>query len=81
MALLLTVATGAWAQDPDPISLTSSANGTVWTLSSMPANITAADVTAPTAVENLKCTALPRSECGVAMSKLSSKYTTESLVV
>ena len=185
MALLLTAATGAWAQDPDPIDLTSSANGTVWTLSSMPeynveleleyynypaatltaaptaktdllftgqpldlitagtatngtlyyalgtadaapteesdwstdvptasaagkyyvwykvlgddthngidpagpltvtvkANITAADVTAPTAVENLKCTALPRSECGVAMSKLSSKYTTESLVV
>ena len=36
MALLLTVATGAWAQDPDPISLTSSANGTVWTLSTMP---------------------------------------------
>jgi hypothetical protein len=81
IALLLTAATGAWAQDPDPIDLTSSANGTVWTLSSMPANITAADVTAPTAVENLKCTALPRSECGVAMSKLSSKYTTESLVV
>ena len=36
MALLLTVATGAWAQDPDPIGLTSSANGTVWTLSTMP---------------------------------------------
>ena len=82
IALLLTAATGAWADDdPAPTSLTSSANGTVWTLSSMPANITAADVTAPTAVENLKCTALPRSECGVAMSKLSSKYTTESLVV
>ncbi len=38
MALLLTVATGAWADDdPAPISLTSSANGTVWTLSTMPA--------------------------------------------
>ena len=36
MALLLTVATGAWAQDPDPIDLTPSANGTVWTLSTMP---------------------------------------------
>ena len=37
MALLLTVATGAWADDdPAPISLTSSANGTVWTLSTMP---------------------------------------------
>ena len=36
MALLLTVATGAWAQDPDPIDLTSSADGTVWTLSTMP---------------------------------------------
>ena len=37
MALLLTVATGAWADDdPDPIDLTPSANGTVWTLSTMP---------------------------------------------
>ena len=36
MALLLTVATGAWAQDPDPIDLTPSAYGTVWTLSTMP---------------------------------------------
>jgi hypothetical protein len=30
------VATGAWAQDPDPIDLTPSADGTVWTLSTMP---------------------------------------------
>ena len=38
IALLLTAATGAWADDdPAPISLTSSANGTVWTLSTMPA--------------------------------------------
>ena len=36
MALLLTLATGAWAQDPDPIDLTPSADGTVWTLSTMP---------------------------------------------
>ena len=36
MALLLTVAMGAWAQDPDPIDLTPSADGTVWTLSTMP---------------------------------------------
>lgn len=36
MALLLTVATGAWAQDPDPIDLSPSADGTVWTLSTMP---------------------------------------------
>jgi len=36
MALLLTLATGAWAQDPDPIGLTPSADGTVWTLSTMP---------------------------------------------
>ena len=36
MALLLTVATGAWAQDPAPIDLTPSADGTVWTLSTMP---------------------------------------------
>ena len=36
MALLLTVATGAWAQDPDPIDLTPSADGTMWTLSTMP---------------------------------------------
>ena len=36
MALLLTAATGAWAQDPDPIDLTPSADGTVWTLSTMP---------------------------------------------
>ena len=37
MALLLTAATGAWADDdPAPISLTSSADGTVWTLSTMP---------------------------------------------
>ena len=36
MALLLTVATGTWAQDPDPIDLTPSADGTVWTLSTMP---------------------------------------------
>ena len=36
MALLLTVVTGAWAQDPDPIDLTPSADGTVWTLSTMP---------------------------------------------
>ena len=36
MALLLTVATGAWAQDPDPIELTPSADGTVWTLATMP---------------------------------------------
>ena len=28
--------TGAWAQDPDPIDLTPSADGTVWTLSTMP---------------------------------------------
>ena len=33
---LLTAATGAWAQDPDPIDLTPSADGTVWTLSTMP---------------------------------------------
>ena len=31
-----TQATGAWAQDPDPIDLTPSADGTVWTLSTMP---------------------------------------------
>ena len=36
MALLLTAATGAWAQDPDPIDLTPSADGTVWTLATMP---------------------------------------------
>ncbi len=36
MALLLTVATSAWAQDPDPIDLSPSADGTVWTLSTMP---------------------------------------------
>ena len=36
MALLLTVATGAWAQDPDPIDLTPSADGPMWTLSKMP---------------------------------------------
>jgi len=36
MALLLTAATGAWAQDPDPIELTPSADGTVWTLATMP---------------------------------------------
>ena len=36
MALLLTLATGAWAQDPAPIDLTPSADGTVWTLSTMP---------------------------------------------
>ena len=36
MALLLTLTTGAWAQDPDPIDLTPSADGTVWTLSTMP---------------------------------------------
>ena len=35
MALLLTVATGAWAQDPDPIELTST-DGKTWTLASMP---------------------------------------------
>lgn len=29
MALLLTLATGAWAQDPDPIDLTPSTDGTV----------------------------------------------------
>ncbi len=33
---LLTVATAAWAQDPAPIDLTPSADGTVWTLSTMP---------------------------------------------
>ena len=36
MALLLTAATDAWAQDPDPIELTPSADGTVWTLATMP---------------------------------------------
>ena len=36
MALLLTVATGAWAQDPDPNDLTPNADGTEWTLASMP---------------------------------------------
>ncbi len=36
MALLLTLATGAWAQDPDPIDLTPSADSTVWTLITMP---------------------------------------------
>ena len=36
MALLLTVATGAWTQDPAPIDLTPSADGTVWTLSTTP---------------------------------------------
>ena len=66
MALLLTAATGAWADDdPAPISLTSSANGTVWTLSTMlgydveleieyydPATLTAA----PTAATGLEYT-------------------------
>lgn len=37
MALLLTVATSAWAQDPAPIDLTPNADGTVWTLDAMPA--------------------------------------------
>ena len=45
MALLLTVATGAWAQDPDPIDLTPSADGTVWTLSTMPDYDTELEVT------------------------------------
>ena len=40
MALLLTLATGAWAQDPDPIDLTPSADGTVWTLSTSSPNTT-----------------------------------------
>jgi hypothetical protein len=37
MALLLTLATGAWAQDPDPIDLTPSADGKTWTLAATPA--------------------------------------------
>lgn len=45
MALLLTLATGAWAQDPDPIDLTPSADGTVWTLSTMPEYDTELEVT------------------------------------
>ena len=36
LVLLMTAVTGAWAQDPDPIDLTPSADGTVWTLSTMP---------------------------------------------
>ena len=36
LVALLAMATGAWAQDPDPIDLTPSADGTVWTLSTMP---------------------------------------------
>ena len=36
MALLLTLATGAWAHAPVPIDLSPSADGTVWTLSTMP---------------------------------------------
>ena len=79
MVLLLTAATGAWAQDPDPISLTSSANGTVWTLSSMPeynvelqikyCDYPAATLTAaPTAKTNLLFTgsALPLVDAGTA---------------
>ncbi len=42
---LLTVVTGAWAQDPDPIDLTPSADGTVWTLSTMPEYDTELEVT------------------------------------
>ncbi len=38
MALLLTAATGAWAQDDsDLIDLTPGADGTEWTLAEMPA--------------------------------------------
>ena len=39
MALLLTVATGAWADgdEPEPIDLTKNNDSTVWTLASMPA--------------------------------------------
>ena len=79
MVLLLTAATGAWAQDPDPISLTSSANGTVWTLTSMPeynveleikyCDYPAATLTAaPTAKTNLLFTgsALPLVDAGTA---------------
>ena len=36
LVLLMTAVTGAWAQEPDPINLTST-NGTEWTLASMPA--------------------------------------------
>ena len=36
LALLAVATTGAWAQEPDPINLTST-NGTEWTLASMPA--------------------------------------------
>ena len=35
LALLVAVVTGAWAQEPDPINLTST-NGREWTLASMP---------------------------------------------
>ena len=79
MVLLLTAATGAWAQAPDPIDLTSSANGTVWTLSSMPeynvelqikyCDYPAATLTAaPTAKTNLLFTgsALPLVDAGTA---------------
>ena len=36
LALLVAVVTGAWAQEPDPINLTST-DGETWTLASMPA--------------------------------------------
>ena len=45
MALLLTAATGTWAQAPAPIDLTPSADGTVWTLSTMPEYDTELEVT------------------------------------
>ena len=45
MALLLTAATGTWAQAPAPIDLTPSADGTEWTLSTMPEYDTELEVT------------------------------------
>ena len=78
LVLLMTAVTGAWAQEPDPINLTST-NGTEWTLASMPGcdveleikycDYPAATLTAaPTAKTNLLFTgsALPLVDAGTA---------------
>lgn len=45
LVALFALMTGAWAQAPDPIDLTPSADGTVWTLSTMPEYDIELDVT------------------------------------
>ena len=67
LALLAVATTGAWAQEPDPINLTST-DGETWTLASMPAYDVELEVTYYTDAELAELAAKEALQTAIAIA-------------